>query len=160
MADRIVFDTEEPRGENHGVFCSGINYESVVDGDGIRIVVFISGCRHCCPGCHNPATHDFKYGVPFDDDLQTEIIRRLNTTPYLSGLTISGGDPMFSAKKLIPFCERVRKEVIRSRSNNIWIYSGFTREEIAENADMEKLLSLCDVLVDGKFIMERRDPLL
>ena len=133
---------------------AGINFESVVDGEGVRVVVFVSGCLHNCKGCHNPASHSFTAGQPFTQELQDEIIAYIQKTPFISGLTLSGGDPMYSAKEITPFIERLRKDV---KDISVWIYSGFRFEEILKNSEMFDLLKLCDVLVDGEFILEQRD---
>lgn len=133
---------------------AGINFESVVDGDGVRVVVFVSGCLHNCKGCHNPASHSFTAGQPFTDELQDEIISYIQKTPFVSGLTLSGGDPMYSVAEITPFVERLKSEL---KTISIWIYSGFTYEEICEDTNMFRLLKLCDVLVDGEFILEQRD---
>lgn len=133
---------------------AGINFESVVDGEGVRVVVFVSGCLHNCKGCHNPASHSFTAGQPFTQELQAEIIAYIQKTPFISGLTLSGGDPMYSAKEITPFIERLRKDV---KDISVWIYSGFRFEEILENSEMFDLLKLCDVLVDGEFVLEQRD---
>lgn len=133
---------------------AGINFESVVDGEGVRVVVFVSGCLHNCKGCHNPASHSFTAGQPFTRELQDEIIAYIQKTPFISGLTLSGGDPMYSAKEITPFIERLRKDV---KDISVWIYSGFRFEEILENSEMFDLLKLCDVLVDGEFVLEQRD---
>lgn len=133
---------------------AGINFESVVDGEGVRVVVFISGCLHNCKGCHNPASHSFTAGQPFTQELQDEIIAYIQDTPFISGVTLSGGDPMYSAKDLVPFIKRLRADV---KGITIWIYSGFQYEKILENSEMYELLCLCDVLVDGEFVLEQRD---
>ena len=133
---------------------SGINFESIADGIGVRVVVFVSGCLHNCKGCHNPASHSFTAGRVFTLDLQDEIVDYIHDTPFISGLTLSGGDPMYSAIELLPFIQRLRYEL---PNMSIWIYSGFTYEEILRDTDMFALLRLCDVLVDGLFILEQRD---
>ncbi len=133
---------------------AGINFESVVDGDGVRVVVFISGCYHNCKGCHNPASHPFTAGQIFTEKLQDEIVAYIQNTPFISGLTLSGGDPMYSAKDIIPFVTRLKQEI---PNISIWVYSGFTYEEIQKESDMCNLLKLCDVLVDGEFVLEQRD---
>lgn len=136
---------------------AGINFESIVDGEGVRVVVFVSGCYHNCKGCHNPASHSFTSGQPFTQELQDEVISYINKTPFVSGITLSGGDPMYSAKEIIPFIRRLRSEV---KDISVWIYSGFCFENIVENSEMFELLKLCDVLVDGEFILEQRDTTL
>lgn len=132
----------------------GINFESVVDGEGVRVVLYISGCRHNCKGCHNPASHSFTTGRRFTSDLQNEIISYIQNTPFVSGLTLSGGDPMYSAAEIVPFIEHLKSMI---PDVSIWIYSGFTYEEICKDGAMFKLLAFCDILVDGEFILEQRD---
>lgn len=132
----------------------GINFESVVDGDGVRVVVFFAGCNHHCKGCHNPESHRFDIGRPFSDEIQTQIIEYIRETPYINGVTLSGGDPMYSAKDIYSFVKRLREEI---PDTTIWVYSGFTFEEIMQSDTMRRLLLLCDVLVDGPFVIEQRD---
>ena len=132
----------------------GINFESVVDGDGVRVVVFFAGCKHHCKGCHNPESHRFDIGRPFSDEIQTQIIEYIRETPYIDGVTLSGGDPMYSAKDIYSFVKRLREEI---PDTTIWVYSGFTFEEIMQSDTMRRLLLLCDVLVDGPFVIEQRD---
>lgn len=133
---------------------AGINFESVADGEGVRVVIYVSGCLHNCKGCHNPTSHSFTAGQPFTEQLQNEIIAYINKTPFISGLTLSGGDPMYSANKITPFIKALRQT---NKNVTVWIYSGFTYEEILENSEMLELLSECDVLVDGRFVLEQRD---
>ncbi len=132
----------------------GINFESIVDGDGVRVVIFFSGCEHHCKGCHNPQSHDFRAGRPFSTDLQKQIADYVRDTPFIEGVTLSGGDPMYSAKDIIPFIRELRKSV---PNVSVWVYSGFTYEEILMDPGMAELLQVCDVLVDGRFILEQRD---
>lgn len=136
---------------------AGINFESVVDGEGVRVVVFVSGCLHNCKGCHNPSSHSFVVGRAFTDELQDEIITYIQKTPFISGITLSGGDPMYSAAEIEPFVKRIKQTL---GNTSIWIYSGFTFEDICKDDDMFRLLKLCDVLVDGEFVLEQRDPTL
>lgn len=132
----------------------GVNFESITDGEGVRVVIFCSGCLHNCKGCHNPTSHPFNIGQEFTNALQDKILDYVKNTPFISGITLSGGDPMYSANELLPFLEKVKQEV---ENKTIWIYSGFTYNEILKNKDMLELLKLCDVLVDGKFLIEQRD---
>ncbi len=133
----------------------GINFESIVDGEGVRVVVFFAGCNHHCKGCHNPASHRFDVGRPFNSEIQEQIAEYIRETPYIDGVTLSGGDPMYSAKEAKDFVVRLKAELPHV---TIWAYSGFTFEEIQEDQDMMNLLQLCDVLVDGPFVIEQRDP--
>lgn len=129
---------------------SGIVYDSVVDGEGLRNTLFVSGCRHDCKNCHNPQTWDFNYGYEFTKDLQNEFIKRCKENPMLDGITISGGDPIYSAKELMSFLKKY-KEV--NPSHTIWLYTGFKYEDIKNN----EILKYLDVLVDGEYIDELRD---
>lgn len=133
---------------------SGIVYDSIVDGTGIRNTIFVSGCLHKCKNCHNPETWNFNYGYEFTKEKQKEFIDRCKANKLLDGITLSGGDPMYSAKELIDFVLEYKKEL---PNHTIWIYSGFTYEEIKKDNNMNELLKLCDVLVDGPFIEELKD---
>lgn len=132
----------------------GINFESIVDGAGVRVVVFFAGCHHHCKGCHNPESHRFDVGRPFSEEIQNQIMEYIRETPYIDGVTLSGGDPMYSAKDIKVFVERLKESLPEA---TVWLYSGFTYEEIVADPDMKSLLALCDVLVDGPFVIEQRD---
>lgn len=131
---------------------SGIDYESFADANGVSCVLFVSGCRHGCKGCHSPRTHDFDYGVEFTDELVNEINGEIDKRPFLNALVLSGGDPMYSAKELLDILPKIHVP-----NNNIWIYSGFTFEEIKASKEMFKLLKACNYLVDGEFDIGKRD---
>lgn len=128
--------------------------ESINEGSGIRAVIFISGCKHYCPGCFNPVTWNFNHGKPFDQNEQKRIIADCQSNPLLDGITLCGGDPFFSAGKLQPFVEEYRASC---PSHTVWAYSGFTYDEIMSDPVKRHLLTLCDVLIDGKFILEQQD---
>lgn len=130
----------------------GIDYESISDGEGCRCTIFISGCCHNCKGCHNADCHDFNYGELVTDALIDEINQELDKRPYLSGITISGGDSMFSAYETLKFIK-----ALHVPKNNIWIYSGFTYAEIVRDKYKLELLEMCDVLVDDRFEIDKRD---
>ena len=133
---------------------SGIEYTSLVDGPGIRTTIFVSGCKHNCPGCHNASTHDFSAGVPLDDTYADEIISNIKNDPLVQGVTLSGGDPMYSADDLLDITSRIRA---LPNISSIWIYSGFCYEDIIKDYSMLNLLRLCDVLVDGEFHIHDKD---
>lgn len=122
----------------------GLIYESLVDGSGVRTVVFISGCKHRCEGCHNQQLFDFDYGVPFDKELQHHVINYIKGNPLISGLTISGGDAMYSWRELQGFLKDVKKQL---PDHDIWLYTGFTFEDIEKNP----VIDYIDVLVDGVY---------
>jgi anaerobic ribonucleoside-triphosphate reductase activating protein len=130
-----------------------VMYDSIVDGKGVRATVFISGCKHKCPECHNPETWDFNYGKVFTPEDQSKVIDYCKQS-YVNGCTISGGDPLYHAKDLLFFVKRFKAEC---PDKDIWIYSGFTYEEIMQDKDMKKLVKMCDVLVDGLFEKDNKD---
>ncbi|WP_339288981.1 anaerobic ribonucleoside-triphosphate reductase activating protein [Paenibacillus sp. FSL E2-0201] len=133
--------------------------ESINEGEGMRAVLFLSGCRHRCPGCFNPETWNFKYGEVFTLERQHEIIAEIAANPLLDGLTLAGGDPFFSAEEVLGFIHELR---VVLPGFNIWIYSGYTYEElIALPGSPEwNLLTQCQVLIDGRFIEELKDTTL
>lgn len=132
---------------------AGIVSESVVDGPGIRFVVFVQGCPHHCLGCHNPETHDFQGGELREI---SALVDRINTMPMITGITISGGEPFCQAEECGELAERVK-----SLGKNVVVYSGYTYEQIkylaASDAKVEKLLSLTDILIDGPYLEAQRD---
>lgn len=135
---------------------SGYINESLVDGIGVRTTIFISGCKHNCDGCQNPDVQNFNNGKKFTLDVQMDIINQIKNNPLIKGITLSGGDPMFSAKEVCDFIKLVKNEL---ENINIWCYTGFTFEEIinSKNIHMINLLKMCDVLVDGRFIKNQKD---
>lgn len=135
---------------------AGITDDSIVDGPGIRLTVFVQGCPHNCEGCHNPQTHDFSAGVDMTVD---EIMGRINANPLLDGVTFSGGEPFCQAAALSELGRMVHKKGL-----NVITYSGYTYEYLKKNSDSEnnygKLLDISDYLVDGPFIADQKDMLI
>lgn len=133
--------------------------ESINEGEGMRAVLFLSGCRHRCPGCFNPKTWNFNYGEVFTLKRQREIIAELAANPLLDGLTLAGGDPFFSAEEAAGFIHELRSVL---PDFPIWIYTGYTYEELTAHPDSPewKLLSLCQVVIDGRFVEELKDTTL
>ena len=132
---------------------SGIVEESIVDGPGLRYVVFTQGCPHRCPGCHNPQTHDFDGGEFRDTD---DILRQFMENPLLSGITFSGGEPFVQAE---PLCHLA--DAVHAAGKNVYAYSGYTCEELHSLAQkipaVGRLLDKVDVLVDGPYVEALRD---
>lgn len=126
---------------------SGIANDSIVDGPGLRLAVFFQGCPYDCPGCHNPQTHDPLGGREADTD---EIVALMDGNPLLDGLTLTGGEPLMQ-----PAAALALARAARERGLNVWLYSGSRYELISASpdADARALLSLCDVLVDGPFVL-------
>lgn len=131
---------------------AGIVEDSIVDGRGIRMAVFVQGCPHHCPGCHNPQTHDFAGGTLDDTDRIFEAFRE---NPLYRGITFSGGEPFCQPKPLRALADRVH-----GIKKDVTIYTGWTYEALCamHDPDVDALLSVCDVLVDGPFIEAQRDP--
>jgi len=132
---------------------SGIIEESIVDGPGLRFSVFTQGCPHCCPGCHNPGTHDFDGGYEMDID---EIFRQFKTNPLLSGITFTGGEPFCQPEPLYHLGKKVK-----TMGKTIVLFSGYTWEQLIEKSHQEiyvkQLLSIGDILIDGPFIEALKD---
>lgn len=121
--------------------------ETIVDGDGIRYSIYLSGCSHRCKGCHNPESWNPKAGKPLTYDILNRIICEINSNPLLDGVTFTGGDPFFNPDDFRIILEKVRK----STNMNIWCYTGYTIEEIMKDESRKDLLQYIDVLVDGRF---------
>ena len=128
-----------------------IIHDSIVDGEGLRTVVFLAGCPHFCKGCHNPSSWNRENGIDMTID---EIYEEVMSNP-LTDVTFSGGEPFMQADELQILAKRLKQS-----NKNIWIYSGFTYEELIDhpNPNCQKLLMLCDVLVDGRFELDKHDP--
>ncbi|MCB6366210.1 anaerobic ribonucleoside-triphosphate reductase activating protein [Intestinibacillus massiliensis] len=129
---------------------AGTIAESIVDGPGIRYVIFTQGCPHRCAGCQNPQTHDFDGGTVLKlDTLYADIMRN----PMIGGVTFSGGEPFSQARPLA-----VLAEALHAKNKHIMTYSGYTFEQILQlGEDENALLAQCDLLVDGPFIETQRD---
>ena len=137
---------------------AGFYDESISNGLGWRAVLFVSGCPHHCPGCHNKEAQDFNYGEEFNEE---EILKRIKENSILNGITISGGEPL--CKENVPGVLKFIKDVKEIRPEfNVWCYSGYTLDQLIDRSDEEtnKCLNEIDVLVDGRFVEEKKDPTL
>ena len=144
-----------------------ITYPDMNNGEGLRVVLWLSGCSHKCKGCQNPQTWDANSGIPFDESAKEELFRELNKD-YISGLTLTGGDPLHEAN-LDGVFELVNRIRLLFPKKTIWLYSGYTWEEIWNNDDeyyecnvhpkdkQRYILQLCDVLIDGRYVNSQRD---
>ena len=135
-----------------------MNYHNIktcdlLNGEGARVVLWVSGCQHSCEGCFNKQTWDKNSGIPFTDDTFKEITDALSE-PFCDGLTLSGGDPLapFNYEEILSLCKKV-KQMFPEKT--IWVYSGFTYDFIKENRS--ESLNYIDVLVDGLYIEKLRD---
>lgn len=140
-------------GGNVRLKLAGLHKNSVVDGPGLRTVVFTQGCPHACPGCHNPQTHDPDGGYWVDvNALAAEILQEKR----LRGVTFSGGEPFLQARALAALAAQLKTQKI-----HLVVYSGYTFEELKARAQTDTataaLLSACDLLIDGPFKQEEKD---
>ena len=135
---------------------AGFYDESIANGLGWRCVLFVSGCPHHCPGCHNAEAQDYNYGKDF---IKEEYLERIKENSILKGLTFSGGEPLCieNINEVYDFLQEVKK--IRPEFN-YWCYTGYTLEELLTRNDeiTNKFLKEIDVLVDGRFIEKEKDP--
>ena len=128
-----------------------IIHDTTVDGPGFRTSIYCAGCRHACPGCHNPESWNPRGGHDENiDALMAEIV----SDPF-ANVTFSGGDPMFQAEGFLELCRRIRSETDKT----VWCFTGFTWERILEEGSpaMRELAGSVDVLVDGPFVQSLRD---
>ena len=132
---------------------NGIVEESIVDGPGLRFVIFTQGCPHGCPGCHNPETHSASGGYSISTEA---LFARFTENPLLSGITFSGGDPFEQAAALTGIARDVR-----ALGKNVVAYTGYTLEKLLgmtnENTAIAELLGEVDLLIDGPYVQSLRD---
>ncbi len=127
-----------------------IESDSIVDGPGIRTVLWFQGCPHRCFGCHNPETHDFTSGKLFSI---TEVLNTLGDLKFQDGITFTGGEPLQQPKAVLAIAEKYHDK-------NLWLYTGYDFQEILfmseENDEIKQLLKYLDVIVDGKFDLRKK----
>ncbi len=121
------------------------------NGDGLRVVLWVAGCSHCCKECQNPMTWDPNGGLPFDEAAKKEIFDQLDKS-YISGITFSGGDPLHSANRdgVLALAKEIREKY---PDKTIWLYTGYSWKDIYE----EEIVNYLDVVVDGEFKIEEKD---
>ncbi len=133
----------------------------IANGQGVRVTLFVSGCTNRCEGCFQPETWDFCYGKPFTKETEEEILNML-APDYINGLTLLGGEPFEPAnqRELLPFVKRVKATYPKK---NIWAFTGFTIEKLLNEEPhprceaTDELLAMIDVLVDGKFVLAKKN---
>lgn len=131
-----------------------ITKDDMLNGDGLRVVLWVAGCSHCCKDCHNPATWDPDGGLPFDAAAKEEIFEQLDKS-YISGITFSGGDPLHAANR--PEIRNLAAQIKEKYPDKtIWLYTG----DLWENVMQDALMKNIDVLVDGEFVAEKKDATL
>lgn len=139
---------------------ANIKTYSIENGTGVRVSLFVSGCTHHCKNCFNAEAWDFEYGKPFTKETEDEIIEDLRPD-YMAGITLLGGEPMepVNQRGLISLIRRIREELPQ---RTIWIYSGYVYEDFKDGGRAhcevtDEILSLCDILVDGPFVEEKKN---
>ncbi len=133
----------------------------VANGPGVRVSLFVSGCTHHCKECFNPETWDFKYGEPFTKDTEDKIIKYMEPD-YIKGITLLGGEPLehINQQGILPLLRRIKKMY---PEKNVWCFTGYDFEKdvtgrmLVEWEETKELLSYIDVMVDGEFIIEKKD---
>ena len=131
-----------------------ITKDDMNNGDGLRVVLWVAGCSHCCKECQNPMTWDPNGGLPFDEAAKKEIFDQLDKS-YISGITFSGGDPLHSANRdgVLALAKEIREKY---PDKTIWLYTGYSWKDIYE----EEIVNYLDVVVDGEFRTELKDTTL
>ena len=133
-----------------------ITSPDVNNGTGFRVTLWIAGCSHHCRGCHNPESWDYNQGKPLRE-VRKDLFDKLDKS-YIKGLTLSGGDPLAQSKiNLLELYFLLKKKKKKFPNKDIWIYSGYTHEEILQDKFKKLVLSQCDVLVDGLYKYALRD---
>ena len=142
------------------MYYGNIKKLDIANGDGVRVSLFVSGCRNRCEGCFQPETWNFEYGQPFTCDTEEQIMKALEPS-YVEGLTLLGGEPFEpeNQRELVKLLRRVRSE---RPGKNVWCYSGYTVEQIMGESHphceaSDEMLSMIDVLVDGRFTLALKD---
>ena len=142
------------------MYYGNIKKLDIANGDGVRVSLFVSGCRNRCKGCFQPQTWDFCYGETYTGETQKTILEALEP-PYVDGLTLLGGEPFEpeNQRELLGLLRRVRAA---HPEKNIWCYSGYTLEEMCSEGHprcevTDEMLSLIDVLVEGRFVEEKKN---
>lgn len=128
-----------------------ITKDDMLNGDGLRVVLWVAGCSHHCKGCQNPITWDPEGGIPFDEAAKEEIYEQLDKD-YISGITFSGGDPLHEANEdeITEFAREIKENY---PDKDIWLYTGYEWEDIRDH----EIMDYADVVVDGRFILAQRD---
>lgn len=137
-----------------------MNYHDIkkcdmLNGDGIRVSLWVSGCNHNCNQCQNPQTWNINSGIPFDKDAEKELFEALEKN-YISGITFTGGDPLYE-NNLQDVLNLVNKIRLLMPNKTIWLYTGYTLTECLSHPTRQEIISKCDIIVDGRYVDELKD---
>ena len=132
---------------------AAIETYDIQNGKGFGVTLFVQGCSHHCPGCHNPTTWDFDGGFLFDENTLTKFVNAMGN-PNIRRLTISGGEPFDQFCAVLALCKTVKQTW---PEKDIWIFTGYTYEELMKAGWTKEISEYCDVIVDGEFRQEQRD---
>lgn len=142
----------------------GVIKDDVINGPGVRLTIFVSGCEHHCPGCHNSQSWDKDSGYYLNPSVINGITEYILSTPFCFGITISGGDPLahYNRESTFNLIYSIKQKLPSDRHINFWLYTGYTYEELINDIKsgdtiLSFILTNIDVLVDGRFILEKRD---
>ena len=146
------------------MYYSVIKKYDIADGEGVRVSLFVSGCTNCCEGCFQPETWDFKFGQPYTQETQEEILEALKGD-YIQGLTLLGGEPfeLSNQRELVGLLRAVRQQYPQK---DVWCYTGFTMDKDlvpggCRHCEVtDEMLSMIDILVDGRFVLAKRNLML
>lgn len=125
-----------------------LEYGTSVDGPGLRLSIYLAGCAHNCPGCHNPQSHDPHGGEETGLSTLLEIVEEESLD-----VTLTGGDPLFRPRETALLASSIKR-----LGRNVWLYTGYTAEEILARADLREAVACVDTVVEGRFILSQRDP--
>lgn len=125
----------------------------VNNGDGFRVTLWVAGCTHHCKGCQNPETWDFKGGQPFGPEAHEYLFSEF-AKPYIQGITFSGGDPLCSPDEVTALAKEIKEKLPKK---DIWVYTGYTIEQIEADPKLAQILPYADVIVDGEYVQALRD---
>ena len=143
----------------YSIHYGGLKFVDMLDGPGLRVTLFVSGCCNCCKNCQNQETWDPNYGKQFTEDTLTEIVNELKNE-YYKGFTLCGGDPLYHANRK-DVCNIARTiKAVFGDTRSIWMYTGYTIEDIDawDDPDVNELFDYVDVVLDGPYIEELKSP--
>lgn len=132
----------------------GVYPETIADGYGLRCAIYVAGCDHHCPGCHNPESWDPAVGEELTPERLEELCTEIAANPLLDGITLSGGDPLRRPGAMLPVLQRLKERTGLS----VWCYTGYTLEECLADPERRACLAWIDTLVDGRYVEQLRDP--